>query len=145
VQLRLLTELEQELAIAFAKVVAISVDSVEVNAAFRAGMGAKFPILSDSDRTVQTDLGMLEPTDPRHMPYLPFDFVLYPDLTIYKIYNGYYFWGRASIQELRMDFRQISSEIRRDWDPYNLPEDILERARQRAADLEKEKAAAAKS
>ena len=81
-------------------------------------------------------MGMLEPTDARHKPYLPFDFVLYPDLTIYKIYNGYYFWGRASIQELRMDFRQISSEVRRDWDPYNLPEDVLERARQRAAELE---------
>jgi peroxiredoxin len=136
VQLRLLTELQQELDIAYAKVVAVSVDPVEVNAAFRAGLGAKFPILSDAERTVQSDLGMLEPTDPRHNPYLPFDFVLYPDLTIYKIYNGYYFWGRASIQELRMDFRQISSEIRRDWDPYNLPEEVLERARQRAAELE---------
>jgi peroxiredoxin len=137
VQLRLLTELEQELAVAYAKVVAISVDSVEVNAAFRAGLGAKFPILSDAEHVYQKELDMLEPTDPRHKPYLPFDFVLYPDLTIYKIYNGYYFWGRASVQELRMDFRQISSEIRRDWDPYTLPEDILEKARQRAADLEK--------
>jgi len=136
VQLRLLTELQQELDIGYAKVVAVSVDSVEVNAAFRAGLGAKFPILSDAERTVQSDLGMLEPTDARHKPFLPFDFVLYPDLTIYKMYNGYYFWGRASIQELRMDFRQISSEIRRDWDPYNLPEDVLERARQRAAELE---------
>ena len=140
-QLRLLTELEPELAIAYAKVVAVSVDSVEVNAAFRAGLGAKFPILSDAERTVQSELGMLEPTDPRHNPYLPFDFVLYPDLTIYKIYNGYYFWGRATLQELRMDFRQISSEIRRDWDPYNLPEDVLERARQRAAELENGKKA----
>jgi len=137
VQLRLLTQLDQELAVGYAKVAAVSVDPVEVNAAFRAGLGAKFPILSDAERTVQSDLGMLEPTDPRHNPFLPFDFVLYPDLTIYKIYNGYYFWGRATIEELRHDFRQISSEIRRDWDPYNLPEDILERARQRAAELKK--------
>ncbi len=136
-QLRLLTQLDQELAVGYAKVAAVSVDPVEVNAAFRAGLGAKFPILSDAERTVQSDLGMLEPTDPRHNPFLPFDFVLYPDLTIYKIYNGYYFWGRATIEELRHDFRQISSEIRRDWDPYNLPEDILERARQRAAELKK--------
>ena len=130
-QLRLLTELDQELAVAYAKVVAISVDSVEVNAAFRAGLGAKFPILSDSERVYQSELGLLEPTDTRHQPYLPFDFVLYPDLTIFKIYNGYYFWGRATLEELRHDFRQISSEIRRDWDPFNIPEDILERARNR--------------
>lgn len=132
-QLRLLSELDQELAIGYAKVVAISVDPVEVNAAFRAGLGAKFPILSDADRVYQSELGLLEPTDPRHRPYLPFDFVLYPDLTIYKIYNGYYFWGRATLEELRHDFRQISSEIRRDWDPFNLPADILERAAARAA------------
>lgn len=131
-QLRLLSQLEQELAIAYTKVVAICVDPVEVNAAFRAGLGAKFPILSDADRVYQKELDMLEPTDPRHQPYLPFDFVLYPDLTIYKIYNGYYFWGRATIEELRHDFRQISSEIRRDWDPYNIPQDILDRARARA-------------
>ena len=67
-QLRLLTELEQELAVAYAKVVAISVDPVEVNAAFRAGLGAKYPILSDAERTVQSELGMLEPTDARHRP-----------------------------------------------------------------------------
>ena len=137
-QLRLLTSFEQELAISYAKVVAVSVDPVEVNAAFRAGLNAKFPILSDAERTVQAELDMLEPTDPRHRPYLPFDFVLYPDLTIYKIYNGYYFWGRATLDDLRQDFRQISSEIRRDWDPFNLPEDILEGARQRAAELAKE-------
>jgi len=133
VQLRLLTEFEPELAVAYAKIVAVSVDPVEVNAAFRAGLGAKFPILSDAERVVQQELGLLEPTDLRHKPYLPFDFVLYPDLRIYKIYNGYYYWGRASLDDLRRDFRQISSEIRRDWDPFNLPEDVLERARARAA------------
>ncbi|HZT09171.1 MAG TPA: redoxin domain-containing protein [Chloroflexota bacterium] len=132
-QLRLLTEFEPELAVAYAKIVAVSVDPVEVNAAFRAGLGAKFPILSDAERVVQQELGLLEPTDLRHKPYLPFDFVLYPDLRIYKIYNGYYYWGRASLDDLRRDFRQISSEIRRDWDPFNLPEDVLERARARAA------------
>jgi len=137
VQLRLLTELEQELAIAYTKVVAICVDPPEVSAAFRAGLGAKFPILSDADRVYQKEMDMLEPTDPRHQPYLPFDFVLYPDLTIYKIYNGYYFWGRATIEELRHDFRHISSEIRKDWDPFNLPPEVLERAAARAAELKK--------
>jgi peroxiredoxin len=120
VQLRLLTQFQQELAIAYSKVVVISVDPVEVNAAFRAGLGATFPFLSDAERTVQRELGILEPTDSRHNPDLPLDFVLYPDLTIYKIYNGYWFWGRVTLDELRQDFRAISMQIRKNWDPFTL-------------------------
>ena len=123
-QLRLLTEFEKELAIAYAKVVAVSVDPVEVNAAFRAGLGATFPILSDADRAVQRELGLLETTAKAHEPFIPCDFVLYPDLTIYKIYNGYWYWGRATLDDLRQDFRAISREIRKDWDPFGIEQQL---------------------
>jgi hypothetical protein len=46
--------------------------------------------------------------------------VLYPDLTIYKIYNGYWYMGRAAPEELRQDFREISRQIRKDWDPMGI-------------------------
>lgn len=125
--MRLLTQFEKELAVAYAKVVAISVDPVEVNAAFRVGLGANFPILSDSERVYQRELGLLETTDSRHNPFVPCDFVLYPDLTIYKIYNGYYYWGRATLEELRQDFRSISREIRKDWDPFAVEQELVGR------------------
>ena len=47
--------------------------------------------------------------------------------------------ARPSTRSCERDFvrsSEANSEIRRDWDPYNLPEDVLERARQRAAELE---------
>lgn len=124
-QLRLLTEFEKELNVAYSKLAAVSVDPVEVNAAFRAGMGANFPFLSDADRVYQRELGLVENPDSRHNPFVPCDFVLYPDLTIHKIYNGYYYWGRATLEELRQDFRAISRRIRKDWDPYELEQELV--------------------
>ncbi len=120
VQLRLLTEFEKELAVSYCKVVAISVDPPEQNAALRAGLGAVFPILSDAEHHAQEELGLHDPTAPERRPLLPCDFVLYPDLTIYKIYNGYWYVGRAHPSELREDFRQISRQIRKDWDPIGI-------------------------
>jgi hypothetical protein len=42
--------------------------------------------------------------------------VLAPGLVIHKIYNGYWFWGRPSPDELRQDLREVTRAIRPDWD-----------------------------
>jgi len=42
--------------------------------------------------------------------------VLEPGLVIYKIYNGYWFWGRPSPEELWQDLREVTRKIRPDWD-----------------------------
>jgi len=42
--------------------------------------------------------------------------VLKPGLLIYRIYNGYWFWGRPSVVDLWHDLRAVTSEIRPDWD-----------------------------
>ena len=120
VQLRLLTEFEKELAVSYCKVVAISVDPPRENAALRAGLGANFMILSDHEHKAQELLGLHDPTAPEKRPDLPSDFVLFPDLTIYKIYNGYWYVGRAHPDELRLDFREVSRQIRKDWDPIGI-------------------------
>jgi len=119
VQLRHLATFEAELRVAYAKVVAISVDPPEVNGALRTGLNAGFQILSDQEHLYMDALGLAEGGS-RHENHLPCDFVLYPDLTIYKIYNGYWFWGRATLDDLRQDFRAISREIRTDWDPLGI-------------------------
>jgi len=59
----------------------------------------------------------VETTDTTHRPYLPMVFTLYPDLTIHAVYNGYWFWGRPTNEELRKDFRAIGQAIRADWEP----------------------------
>ena len=50
-QLRHFVELQEELAINYCKLAVVSVDPPEVNAAFRTGLGANFPFLSDQDRS----------------------------------------------------------------------------------------------
>jgi len=83
---------------------------------FRASVGAQWPFLSDSERAVQKDLDIQEYTDPMNDPLIPHTLVLKPDLVVHKIYNGYWFWGRPSVYDLWQDLRDVSSEIRPDWD-----------------------------
>jgi hypothetical protein len=65
---------------------------------------------------VQQDLGIQEYTDPHHDPMIPHTLVLDPGLVIHKIYNGYWFWGRPSPEDLRQDLREVTRKIRPDWD-----------------------------
>jgi hypothetical protein len=39
-----------------------------------------------------------------------------PGLVIYKIYNGYWFFGRPTLEELRQDLRAVLKKCRPDWD-----------------------------
>jgi hypothetical protein len=38
-------------------------------------------------------------------------------LVIHSVYNGYWFWGRPSTEDLRHDLREVTREIRTHWDP----------------------------
>jgi peroxiredoxin len=114
--LRQLAGVQEEFEVAYARIVVVSVDPPEVQAAFRAGLGARFTFLSDAERRWLPELGLLETTDTLHHPYRPAGFTLFPDLTIHRAYNGYWFWGRATMEELRRDMREITRAIRADWE-----------------------------
>jgi hypothetical protein len=45
--------------------------------------------------------------------------VLEPGLVIYKIYMGYWFFGRPTTEELRQDLREVLRRYRPDWDITN--------------------------
>jgi hypothetical protein len=47
---------------------------------------------------------------------IPHTLVLEPGLRIYKIYNGYWFFGRPTVEELRLDLREVLRRCRPDWD-----------------------------
>ena len=47
---------------------------------------------------------------------IPHVIVLEPGLVIYKIYNGYWFFGRPTLEELRQDLRAVLKKCRTDWD-----------------------------
>ena len=114
--MRGLLPLQDEFEVAYAKLVVVSVDAPEVQAAFRAGLGARFTFLSDRERRWIERLELREHTDTSHDPYRPATFSLHPDLTIAAAYNGYWSFGRPTAEELRRDMRAISREIRSDWE-----------------------------
>src|SRR3954466_7502288 len=88
----------------------------EAKAEFRSGVGARWPFLSDPGRKLQKELDIAEYTDPHHNPMIPHTVVLEPGLRIYKIYGGYWFFGRPTVEELRLDLRAVLQRCRPDWD-----------------------------
>jgi hypothetical protein len=47
---------------------------------------------------------------------IPHTIVLEPGLTIHKIYMGYWFFSRPTLEELRQDLRAVKTKCRPDWD-----------------------------
>lgn len=105
-----------KIAVAYTQIVTISTDSLYETNEFRSSVGAQWTFLSDSGRKVQKDLDIQEYTDPYHNPMIPHTFVLAPGLVIHKIYNGYWFWGRPSTEDLWHDLRDVTRACRPDWD-----------------------------
>jgi peroxiredoxin len=114
---RQLLALQEEAEVAYVRMLSVSVDAPEVAAAFRAGLGARWTFLCDPERTVQAQLGLRETTDTTHHPYVPRVFVLSPaGLEIVSVYDGYWYSGRATMEELRQDLRRVQRAIRPDWE-----------------------------
>jgi peroxiredoxin len=105
-----------KIAVAYTRMVTISTDNILELNEFRAAVGAEWTFLSDAGRKVQKDLDIQEYTDPHHDPMIPHTLVLKPGLVIHSVYNGYWFWGRPSFEDLRRDLRAATREIRTDWD-----------------------------
>ena len=114
--MRELAGLQDEFEVAYARIAVVSVDPPEVQAAFRAGLGARFVFLSDADRRWLPRLGLLEQADEIHHPYRPTAFSLFPDLTVHAAWAGDWYWGRPTMEELRLAMRDISRAVRSDWD-----------------------------
>ncbi len=105
-----------EIAVAYTQIVTVSTDSIIETIEFRAQVGAQWTFLSDAGRKLQKDLDIKEYTDPHHDPMIPYTLVLKPGLVIYRVYNGYWYWGRPSVEDLRRDLREVTREVRPDWD-----------------------------
>ncbi|MBA4117123.1 MAG: cold shock domain-containing protein [Rubrobacter sp.] len=113
--MRQLVLFQSELAVNFGKLITVSTDAPLVGAAFRAGLGAEWPFLSDEKREVIRRVGILDETEGEYAYVAqPYTFVLRSDLTIHKIYDGWFFVGRPTLEDLRCDLRAIM-ETRSDY------------------------------
>jgi peroxiredoxin len=103
-----LTELQRELDVNYCHLAVISTDAPEICDAFRTGLAATFTFLSDHDRRAVTELDIVDETD-RHHPRIaiPYSFSVGPDLAIHKVYDGGWFVGRPTLEELRHDLRAM--------------------------------------
>jgi len=111
-----LLQLHREMEVGYCRLVTLSTDNLVDTSEFRSGVGAHWPFLSDPGRKVQKDLDIAEYTDPHHNPMIPHTLVLEPGLRVHKVYNGYWFFGRPTVEELRMDLRAVLQRCRPDWD-----------------------------
>ncbi len=113
---RMLVDLQDEAEVAYTRFVSVSIDEPTVSAAFRAGLGARWTFLCDPDRRYVDELGLRETTDTKYDPYVPTAFVLGPGRVVAGTWNGYWFWGRPTAEELRQTFRIVTRESRPDWE-----------------------------
>ena len=111
-------ELQEDLAVNYCKLAVVSTDPPEVSAAFRTGLGATYTFLSDESREAIRRLEIMEVTPPDFkygLVALPYTFCLAPDLTIHSIYDGWWFVGRPTLEELRQDLRSLMKAYRNDY------------------------------
>jgi peroxiredoxin len=115
-QLEGLVALHREMEVGYCRLVTISTEDLLGTNELRAGVAAHWPFLSDPKRIVQKDLDIAEYTDPHHDPMIPHTLVLEPGLVVHKVYGGYWFFGRPTVDELRLDLRAVLAKCRPDWD-----------------------------
>ncbi len=104
--------------------VTISTDPPLVQAAFRVGLGAQWTFLADEKRELINQINILDVTEGEYADRAqPYTFVLRPNLTVHKIYNGWFFVGRPTLEELRIDLRTImQTNSNYSYEDYNTPE-----------------------
>jgi len=109
------THLQPELRVNYCKMITVSVDDRMNANEMRNALDANWLFLLDTDLSLLHKLEMTDTTDPAHGEvYIPYTFMLDKDRTIYKIYNGWWFLGRPTVEEVRMDLRELMSR-RSDW------------------------------
>jgi peroxiredoxin len=120
VRLRTLVSMQDEITREYGSITVVTVDEPYVNGAFRAGLGAAFPFLSDEDRNVAEELDLLELTDAKHKPYLPFTFVLDSTLRVHDVWCGFWYWGNPTPDELRLALRRVTQAEQPTFEPQRI-------------------------
>ena len=107
--------LQPEFDVNYCQLAVVWTDNPASTRTARQELGATFPFLCDHERRVIAELDIVDTTDANHPRIaIPYAFALDADRVIFKIYNGWWYVGRPTVEELRMDLRTLMSR-RRDW------------------------------
>ena len=110
-----MADLQPDLEVNYCKIVVVWTDDLASTRTTQQELAATFPFLCDHERKVIADLDIIDTTDARHPRIaIPYTFVLDAERVIHKIYNGWWYVGRPTVEELRMDLRTLMAR-RRDW------------------------------
>ena len=110
--------LQPDLAVSYYSIVTVTTEPRLETVEMRNGVGALWSFLSDPERSLLHQLELADESEHRYGPvYIPTTFVLDGERTIHSVYNGWWFVGRPTGEELRQDMRAIFSQ-RDDWE-YN--------------------------
>ncbi|WP_352833021.1 redoxin domain-containing protein [Mesorhizobium sp. M0830] len=111
-----LVRFHPQLVVGYTQLVTITTDDWHTTNNYRQQTSAPWPFLYDEERLVQKDLDIKEYTDTTHDVMVPHTIVLGRELEVFKVYNGYYYWGRPSTAELHIELRELARRTYRDWD-----------------------------
>ena len=105
-------------SLAFTEVVSILPNNQHDVLKLKIGTGAHWTFLSDEALEVQQHFDINEYTDVHHdNAGVPHTLILSPGLKIEKVYVGYWFWGRPSMEQLWQDLGGLFARIKDDFDP----------------------------
>ena len=111
-----LVRFHPQFVVGYTQLVTITTDDWHTTNNYRQQTAAQWPFLYDEERVVQQDLQIKEYTDTSHDVMIPHTIVLGRNLEVFKVYNGYYYWGRPSMAELHCDLRELGKQTYGDWD-----------------------------
>jgi peroxiredoxin len=114
---RELLKLHEWCATAVTELVTILPNNLHDTLKLKMTTGAHWTFLADVDLKVREQLGIEEYVDDHHTASVPHTVVLAPGLVIFKVYVGFWFWGRPSIYDLWSDLRELRREYDYNFDP----------------------------
>jgi peroxiredoxin len=105
-------------SVAFTELVSILPNDLHDVYRLKISTGARWTFLSDADLEVQRYFDINEYTDVHHdYAAVPHTLILSPGLRVEKVYVGYWFWGRPSVERLWDDLGEVLRATKADFDP----------------------------
>jgi peroxiredoxin len=115
---RELLRLHEWCQVAFTQLVTVMPNEAHDVFRLKISSGATWPFLSDTDLELQRHFDINEYTDEHHdYATVPHTLILSPGLRIERVYVGYWFWGRPSMEQLWVDLGELFEAIKDDFDP----------------------------